>query len=287
MTYRLVKQVRDNEVLRQSFIKLAIETFDLSFEQWFQDGYWSDNYIPYCFVADERVIANASVNIMDVNFAGEKRRYIQIGTVMTAENYRHQGLSQQLINEILQDYQDVSAVYLFANETVLDFYPKFGFTAMPEYQTSLPIEPVAGDFQKLPMDQAKNRQLLKQLYQVSNPFSKLSVTDNYGLLMFYCGNFMKDCVYYSVKRNLAVIAIQNSTNLECLDIFGETELTLTEVLSEVASETMEMVHLGFTPPKTVGMSLKKINSDEQLFVYSAKENIFINNQLMFPLLSHA
>lgn len=287
MTYRLVKQVRDNEVLRQSFIKLAIETFDLSFEQWFQDGYWSDNYIPYCFAADERVIANASVNIMDVNFAGEKRRYIQIGTVMTAENYRHQGLSQQLINEILQDYQDVSAVYLFANETVLDFYPKFGFTAMSEYQMSLSIEPVAGDFQKLPMDQAKNRQLLKQLYQVSNPFSKLSVTDNYGLLMFYCGNFMEDCVYYSAKRNLAVVAIQNSTNLECLDIFGETELTLTEVLSEVASETTEMVHLGFTPPKTVEMSLKKITSDEQLFVYSAKENIFINNQLMFPLLSHA
>lgn len=287
MTYQLVKQVRDNDILRQSFFDLTVETFGLSFEQWYEDGFWSDNYIPYCLVSDQKVIANVSVNLMKIIFAGEKRSYIQIGTVMTAKDFRHQGLSQRLIETVLKDYQDVAAIYLFANDTVLDFYPKFGFQFAHEFQTSVPVEPVTSDFHKLSMDKVENRQLLKRLYQSSNPFSKLSVTDNYELLMFYCGNFMKDCIYYSANRDLIVVAIQNETNLECLDIFGETEITLSEVLNEVASLTTDTAHLGFTPPKTATMSLKEINSDEQLFVYSNKENIFVNNQLMFPLLSHA
>lgn len=286
MTYQLVKQVRDNDILRQSFFDLTVETFGLSFEQWYEDGFWSDNYIPYCLVSDQKVIANVSVNLMKIIFAGEKRSYIQIGTVMTAKEFRHQGLSQRLIETVLKDYQDVAAIYLFANDMVLDFYPKFGFQVAHEFQTSVPVEPVTSDFHKLSMDKVENRQLLKRLYQSSNPFSKLSVTDNYELLMFYCGNFMKDCVYYSANRDLIVVAIQNETNLECLDVFGETEITLSEVLNEVASSTTDTAHLGFTPPKTASMSLKEINSDEQLFVYSNKENIFVNNQLMFPLLSH-
>ncbi len=47
MNYQLVKQVRENNPLRKSFIDLAVKTFDLSFEEWYQQGYWTDAYIPY------------------------------------------------------------------------------------------------------------------------------------------------------------------------------------------------------------------------------------------------
>lgn len=46
MNYQLVKQVRENNPLRKSFIDLAVKTFDLSFEEWYQQGYWTDAYIP-------------------------------------------------------------------------------------------------------------------------------------------------------------------------------------------------------------------------------------------------
>lgn len=46
MNYQLVKQVRENSPLRKSFIDLAVKTFDLSFEEWYQQGYWTDAYIP-------------------------------------------------------------------------------------------------------------------------------------------------------------------------------------------------------------------------------------------------
>ena len=210
MTYKLVKQVRDEDALRESFMKLAAETFDLSFESWYQTGYWSDKYIPYCLVDGQTVIANVSVNLMDVKFTGEKKQYIQIGTVMTAKDYRQQGLAKQLLNEVLKDYRNADGIYLFANDTVRDFYPKFGFEAVTECKTSLEVVPMTSDFKKLSMDNKENRQLLQHLYQQGNPFSKLGVTDNYGLLMFYCADFLKDCVYYSAKRQLIVVADRKS-----------------------------------------------------------------------------
>ena len=39
--------IRDNEQIRRSFNELAQKTFGLSFEQWYQNGYWGDSYIPH------------------------------------------------------------------------------------------------------------------------------------------------------------------------------------------------------------------------------------------------
>lgn len=286
MKYKLVKQVRDDEVLRQSFIDLARVTFDLSFEQWYQKGFWSDDYIPYCLVDDNKVIANVSVNRMKMVLDGQIKHYIQLGTVMTAENYQHQGLAKYLMETVLNDFADQSdGIYLFANETVLDFYPKFGFQKARQYQTTLPISPQTGDFRKLNMDQTVDQKILQQKYQAGNPYAKLSFIDNYGLLMFYCDNFMRDCVYYSKKRDVVVVAIQNKNNLECLDIFGQRTAQLPEILNELASATTISCHLGFSTPGN--QPLNEFRTDETLFIHNNGENIFDDQQLMFPLLSHA
>ena len=67
MKYKLVKQVVHDDVLRNSFINLAIKTFDLSFKEWYKKGYWTESYIPYAFVDNNKVIANASANVIDLN----------------------------------------------------------------------------------------------------------------------------------------------------------------------------------------------------------------------------
>ena len=42
----IVKNIRDDAGLRNSFNRLAEKTFELNFENWYQNGYWKDNYIP-------------------------------------------------------------------------------------------------------------------------------------------------------------------------------------------------------------------------------------------------
>ena len=61
---KIIKNIRDDAALRSSFNRLAEKTFGLNFENWYQNGYWKDNYIPYTAVLEGQVIANVSVNPM-------------------------------------------------------------------------------------------------------------------------------------------------------------------------------------------------------------------------------
>ena len=60
--YEIIKNYRDNEQLRHSFNELAMKTFDIDFEDWYQNGYWTDRYNPRSIVIDGKVVANVSVN---------------------------------------------------------------------------------------------------------------------------------------------------------------------------------------------------------------------------------
>lgn len=293
MAYTLVKQIKDNEVLRRSFIELAIKTFNLSFEEWYNNGFWTDKYIPYVYVENDRIIANASANIIDTVWQGQAKRYIQIGTVMTDENYRNMGFSRKLVQEIIDDWKDkCDCIYLFANGTVLDFYPKFGFVTADEYQYEMPVFSIEHkiSFLKLNMDKQESRDILKNCYENSNPFSALPMEDNYGLLMFYCGTFMKDCVYYSEEFDMVCVAQQEGERLICFDIFGKQTLTMEQIVSSIAGEGTKDVVFGFTPKEQeIGKFLKidRAKNDTTLFVLKEKENIFSTHQAMFPELSHA
>lgn len=133
-TYKMNKQIRDHEIYRNSFIELAEAVFGLSFQSWYENGFWTDRYIPYALTDGDRVAANASVNIIDTVWQGEKKRYIQIGTVMTHPDYRGQGLMREIMESILADWKErCDGIYLYANDSVVDFYPKFGFEKAQEY----------------------------------------------------------------------------------------------------------------------------------------------------------
>lgn len=127
---------------RTSFDALAQRVFGLSFEQWYRDGYWTDRYKPYVLLDGGTVVASIAVNRMQTMWRGKGRSYIQLGTVMTDPQYRKQGLSRCLMEQVLRDYcRSCDAVYLFANDSALDFYPRFGFERAVEYQFSCPVTP--------------------------------------------------------------------------------------------------------------------------------------------------
>ncbi|HBG11095.1 MAG TPA: GNAT family N-acetyltransferase, partial [Clostridium sp.] len=121
MNYIFTNSMKEDNALRRSYNRLAEKTFGLSFEEFYQNGYWTDKYIPYSLIDDGKVIANASVNILKASYNGQEKRCIQIGTVMTDSDYRNQGLSRYLIERILSEWKETcDTMYLFANDSVLD-----------------------------------------------------------------------------------------------------------------------------------------------------------------------
>lgn len=290
MTPVLIKEIREIPALRESFFELARQVFQLSFEPWYRQGFWTHCYQPYCLTNPQRtqVLANASVNRILTQWRGKKLQFIQIGTVMTRPQYRGLGYSRLLLEEILRDWGFSDCVYLYANDSVLDFYPKFGFHRAKEFTFHIPVAPVPGDFIRLDMDAAQARELLKRCYACSNPYSELPMLENWGLLMFYCAQFLKDCVYYSPRRKTVCIAQRQGDTLYCYDCFGESACTLETLLGELTPHGITRAQLGFTPRDVSPFTcLPASEEDSTLFVSGIASGIFETYPVQMPALSHA
>lgn len=288
--YLCTASVRDDEKIRVSFNALAEKTFGLTFEPWYKSGYWPDNYIPYALVLNGAVVANASVSVMDMAYDGAQKRCVQLGTVMTEEALRGQGLSKYLLRMILSEWAPKSdEIFLFANDGVLDFYPKFGFVKADEYQfTFLPAAGRGQSVRKLDLSDEKSLHLLLDKARIGNSFSRLQLRSVDGMLMFYCGAFLKDCVYYCEPLQAVLVAEIQEDGILCYDIFGDVSASLSEVLSSLTGGAAMPVKLGFTPKNTEGLHRSLlVEDDTTLFMLHQKENLFAENSLMFPLLSHA
>lgn len=289
--YEYVFNYKSNDELRNSLNSLTRNTYGFDFEQWYQNGYWKDRYIPYSIVDGNNIVSNISVNVIDFFVMGEKRTYIQIGTVMTEKEYRNKGLARFLMEKVLEEWRGrCDLIYLFANDSALDFYPKFGFNCAQEYQHSKEICSVNStfDFVKLNMSDEKNRDFLLNKIDQSFHFSQLSMNDNASLIMFYCTSFMDQNVYYIKEFDAIVIAEFNDSVLYINDIFCEREVSVNDIILSLANKEIKKVVLGFTPKDTklFDETLLK-QEDTTLFILDDKWGLFDNNRIMFPILSHA
>ena len=230
--YTFVKDYRDDKNLRTRLNDLTDKTYGFNFKEWYEAGYWEEVYIPYSLLDGDKLIANASVSIMKMNVLGKKKNYIQIGTVMTDNEYRNKGLSRYLIEKIISEYKEKSdCIYLSANDTVLNFYPKFGFEKVNEYKYSISKIKEATNIKKrkLNIDNKEDKKILESILDNSIVNSKLYVEDNKNLIMFYCLGFLKECIYYIKEYNSVAICEYEEDVLNINGIFCDRNFDLDKV----------------------------------------------------------
>lgn len=289
--YYFTKGYKDNDNFRKSFNKLAIKTFDINFEIWHKSGYWQDKYIPYSIVHEDNVVANVSVNIIDFEVLGEMKVFIQLGTIMTDSKYRNLGLSRFLIEKIIDEWKDrCDLIYLFANDTVLNFYPKFGFNKAEEYQYSKSIFYNKSDisFEKLNMDDKNQRDFVYDKIESSMSYSKLSLKNDMDLIMFYCIGYMKENIYYIKDYDVIVFAEFNKDILMIIDIYGTNYIDIDNIINALANVNAKRVVLGFTPKDEDSYDVNLYYEEgTTLFVLGEKINLFKENKLIFSPISHA
>lgn len=285
----LVKGYRDQSELRYSFNKLAKKTYGLNFEDWYQNGYWGDNYNPYSLVKDGKVVANVSVNLMNIKWNGVSRHFIQLGTVMTDTQYRNRGFIRKIMEAIETDYANkVDGMYLFANDSVVEFYPKFGYRKAIEHQYSKQISiTVSATMRQTSMNDKATWETLEHAIHKSKIFGQFEMINNSGLFMFYVTKFMQGNVYYDEILDTYVIAGIEGDGLLIHAIFSEYEVELNDVI-KAFGKNIKKVTLGFTPKNTSGYICTELQEDNTtLFV---KGNVFADfekEKLMFPTLAHA
>lgn len=286
--FRLIKGYQKDNKLRKSFNELAQKTFGLSFEDWYQNGYWTDHYIPYSMVCQEEIVANVSVNIMEMWCDGIRKRFLQLGTVMTKEEYRRKGLIRRLMEEIQKEYAGkVDGMYLFANDGVLDFYPKFGFHRAAEYQyikrRKGAAEPLAAAVS------VKNKEELKKLEEAilaSTWNARLGMDANLPLIMFYVTKFMQDNVYFVESENAYVIAMQEGSSLYLQEVIADHQVELDKVIAAFGTQIREAV-LGFTPLEQKDCEVRIVEEEDTTLFVDQGFAEWEKEKWMFPVLSHA
>lgn len=287
--YTIVKSYQNNVMLRKSFNELAMKTFGIDFEDWYQNGYWGEKYIPYSILDGNKVIANVSVHLMEFETDGYRKKYIQLGTVMTEEAYRNQGLIRKLIEEVEKDYAEkAEGFYLFANDSVKEFYPKFGFKEGREYQYSKSVQNNdEASVVQISMKDMENWRLLEDAITSSVNYSCFEMKNNMELIMFYITKFMQENVYYMRKQNAYIIAEIEDETVLLHNIFADRVVDLDNVAQAFGKEIKRMI-LGFTPLKKDGYKITEVQEeDTTLFLRGTGFINFEKEEKMFPTLSHA
>ena len=316
--YKFIGDYKDLSEYRQGLNELTRKTFGFSFEPWYQKGFWGKRYIPYSLAVEDQIVANVSVNDLVFDFEGKGLHALQIGTVMTDAKVRGEGLSRKLMEDVLKLWRDkVDFIYLFANDSVRDFYPKFGFRKVREIQWSASRSEIENLSRLQPKEQGcvfrqLNPQMLRDfrrdqeddlLHQLMDRIrngsgkSALAMLDNVDLVMFYLTGFMSHHVYHTPDGELFAVCEEEEGVLHIHEVYGQG-VSLVSVaaamsrLMDLEGRPVHTVVLGFTPKETHGFTSGELmEEDHTLFVLDGEnpsfDHVFLRNGLIFPVLSRA
>lgn len=195
-SYILAIAYQNDEKLREELNRLTQQVWEFTFENFYQSGFWDDNCIVYSLFEGERIVSHVTASLFDTEIEGDKKKLLQFGTVMTDPEYQNKGLSRFLMERVLADFkQKTDGMLLFANDSVLDFYPKFGFRTVAEYQafkniTNKDFSTSVG-IRKLNLDNREDLDLFTGLVESNLANTALPVQSK-GISMFYCYAYPED-----------------------------------------------------------------------------------------------
>ena len=296
----MIQKIYKNDVeLLDSFNELTRKTFWFDFVEWHKAGYFGDMYMPHVIMDNGKVISNVSVNQMQFDVGGTIKNYLQLGTVMTEDSYRSHGLNRQIMEFILQEYKDkVDGIYLFGNDSVLEYYPKFGFEPAKEYEYYIPFKKGENtdSYQLEKVDMSDTKQADKvyalleentQNAEVVNENDGLYMSENISLYHFWMDSEYRDSIYYLPEKNVFVVAGVEDDKLMIYQVIGKEKIDIKKVAGAFEEEFSEVV-LGYTPIHKEEFQVREHKEEDcTLFILGEDLKCVEENKMMFPILSHA
>ena len=234
-----------------AFIEYVPKVFPrVSFRRWYELGGWNEDYFSFAIAAGKTIVANASLQRMNIVLRGESITGWQLGAVGVVPEWRGHGLQRRIMHSLLGSVGEKDIAFLFANDTVLDFYPLFGFKRVTEsiFAADHAVKPASETLRVLSIDRADDRALLARVAATAAPLSEGFAARNYGgVLLWYWANFYDGCCFYSEADDAIIIAEHDGTTLRICDVLARAPIDLRSYLPRVAKNGAERVEFGFTP----------------------------------------
>lgn len=289
--YRPVSDYFDNHSLRESFERLANEIFNIEFDDWIGKGFHSGKYIPYSYENNGEIVSNASVNVMNILVKGRRFNAVQIGTVMTNESFRKQGLATKLLGRILEEYSDkADIIYLFPNENEMKFYENLGFELNRFRFYSADITKLRtreSRIRKLDIYNPDDLETIKRIIKNQTNYSDIfDVSENFSVRMWHYMYTMKNFIFHIPEIDAVASFSSDEGYLSLMDLVSTYDVGIKEAIEYIKRENNVKCKIMFTPHSKDFTELN-IESAEGNLYFSKSGKLRIGKEFSFPLTSQA
>jgi predicted N-acetyltransferase YhbS len=274
MSLRAVAIEASDVALHEAFLRFIPRVFPVDFRSWYATGGWTDGYTVFALLEGDQLVASAAVSRMECVVHGRTVIGHQLGAVGVAPEQRGRSLGRRVLEHALAHLPGDDLTFLFANETVLDFYPRFGFRRVQEhrYGAEVDIVPAPHRLRTLAADQLAHHYLIAEVGRIAEPVTEHFGARDYGqTAAWYLSNFYADCFYYAPGEDAVIVAEQTGDLLHLIDVIAPEQVDLDALLPCVVSAPVRRIALGFTPDRYVTHArvLGPTGEDAPLFVRGA------------------
>jgi len=270
--YEIIEIHNTDEILVKAYHEYISRIFpSISFKKWHSEGFWTEKYIPHVLIESGIIIANVSAAIIDVIFDGRKCSAVQIGAVGTLPEYRGRGFSRILNDYVSNKYKGTAdLIFLFANDSVLKFYPKFGFKLAIEsiYVQESNIPKPAFSARKLSIESEVNYFLIKELIRQRSPLTRIFGAENFGFITWWhIFNLYADNLYYLEEEDVIIIKKEKGDSLDIIDVIFCGQIDINSIIPKIIdSNSIKSINYLF-PPDQLDFKFDKVKKyDSGLFV---------------------
>ena len=235
---------------REAFKDFIHEIHGVDFDEW-DSGYWDDDYRPYSYFEDGRVVASMCIYTMPAIVHGEACRVAQVSGVGTLPAHRLKGLNRELhavaLAEALPGHR---FVFLFADDEAVPFYLKCGFRPVDAHAVVIPM-PAAGApaprLEKLDLSSSAVRETLYRLAGERTPISHVFSTQNPKLLMYHLLYRFREHTWWVPELEAVLLMKFDGARVVVYDILAQRLPIFGQLLPLLASQGAREVEFRFSP----------------------------------------
>ena len=272
-------QNRNDPAYEALFNDLIGEVFGFTFADWHRLGVWDERYESFSLIENGVMLANICLFRTQLVLEGQRIEAFHLGAVSTRTARRGQGLSRRLMERVLERYPD-SPMFLFANQNVLNFYPRFGFCRVYESSPVLEFRPNHPPVRRLALDDSLVRQFLER--------------GRCGSARFYCANTLPiewfhllscgDSLWHLPEIEGFAVAEQQGNELQLHYLSLPEGLPVEAALSYLPFSGVTRIRFGFYPDELASRCKFEplLGGDESMFV---RGHIPLPETYTFPALS--
>ncbi|WP_257386108.1 GNAT family N-acetyltransferase [Tahibacter caeni] len=229
-----------------AFVPLTFRSVD--FRRWEARGGWNEDYTAWLLEDDADIVASVGVTRMRLVLDGLPREGYQLGAVATHPERRGRGHSRALLEAVLAEL-GAAPVLLFANERVLDFYPRFGFRAAVQrrFVADAALQPAAAPARHCDVaDVAARAGLAALCAEAIVNDAAFGARDYYSTLLWHLTYRAIDARWLDDGNAVAAVERDGDT-LILHDLIARRPFDLAAALAAVVDSPVARIEFGFRP----------------------------------------